>query len=144
MVLLLWCGLNKPGFEAGVEDEGVRAGKECAFLDEGTEVASLGSATTSRGSPRKLRPLRISSSRPNCSGPAISMVPLMGSPTAVCNRAGDRVSCDGLDERLGKANRVAVGCGVGDALDELEELGRMHDRIGDSLVSFSCVIFARK
>ena len=42
MVLLLWCGLNKPGFEAGVEDEGVRAGKECAFLDEGTEVASLG------------------------------------------------------------------------------------------------------
>jgi hypothetical protein len=26
MVLRLWCGLNKPVFEAGVEDEGVRAG----------------------------------------------------------------------------------------------------------------------
>jgi hypothetical protein len=60
------------------------------------------------------------------------MVPLMGSPAAACNCAGDRVSCDGLDERVGKANRVAVGCGVGNILDELEELGRMHDRIGDA------------
>ena len=42
MVLLLWCGLNKPVFEAGVEVEGVRTGKEYAFLEEGTRVASLG------------------------------------------------------------------------------------------------------
>jgi hypothetical protein len=62
------------------------------------------------------------------------------------NRAGDRVSCDGLDERVGKANRVAVGCGVGNVLDELEELGCVHDRIGmpDSLISFSCASFARR
>jgi hypothetical protein len=37
-----------------------------------------------------------------------------------------------LDERVRQANRVAVGCGVGNIVDELEELGRMHDRIGDA------------
>jgi hypothetical protein len=37
-----------------------------------------------------------------------------------------------LDERVRKANRVAIGRGVGNTLDELEELGRMHDRIGDA------------
>jgi hypothetical protein len=76
--------------------------------------------------------------------PAAEAIPSMGSPlietellwsgdlddsvdglTNGCagNRAGDRVSCDGLDERVRKANRVAVGCGVGNVLDELEETG---------------------
>jgi hypothetical protein len=52
-----------------------------------------------------------------------------------CNRAGDSVSRDGLDERRGKANRVAVGRVVGDVLDELEELGRVHDRVGGCRIS---------
>ena len=35
----------------------------------------------------------------------------------------------GLDEGVGQADGVAVGGLVGDAADELEELGGVHDRV---------------
>src|SRR5262245_18548897 len=47
------------------------------------------------------------------------------------HRPGDVVRRHRLDEHRRQAHRGAVGGGVGDALDELEELRRVHDRVRD-------------
>ena len=107
---------------------------------EGAIVASVGVGNDLSRSPRKPRPAdQLIETELLWSGDLDGSVDGLANGCA-CNRAGDSVSRDGLDERVRKANRVAVGCGVGNTLDELEELGRMHDRIGcpDSLISFSC------
>ena len=48
------------------------------------------------------------------------------------NRLGDVVGRHGLNEDRWQPNRRSVRGFVGDALDELEELGGMDDRVGDS------------
>src|ERR1041385_3713631 len=47
------------------------------------------------------------------------------------HRTGDIVRCYRLKTDRWHVNRVAIGCFVGDALQELEELRRPHDRIRD-------------
>src|SRR5512132_3218149 len=47
------------------------------------------------------------------------------------DRARDIISRDRLDEHRRQAHRVVIGCIVSDALDELEELRGMDDRVGD-------------
>src|SRR5262249_15719346 len=49
----------------------------------------------------------------------------------VRQRAGHVLGGHGLDEHVCQAHRVAAGGLVGDAADELEELGRVDDRVGD-------------
>lgn len=64
----------------------------------------------------------------------------------LANRTGDILSRHGLDQNGCESHHVAVGCGVSDALDELEELCRVHDRVGidDPWIRFSWAILARK
>ena len=47
------------------------------------------------------------------------------------NRAGDIIGRDRLDEHRCQSNGVAICCSLRDALDELEELRRVDDRVGD-------------
>lgn len=49
----------------------------------------------------------------------------------VSHRGGDVIRRDRLDEDGGQVDFVALGTGVGDALDEFEELRRVDDRVGD-------------
>ena len=77
----------------------------------------------------------MNSSKRNSSGPAISMTPFAGRPLAdLAHGSGDVVRCDRLDQHMREPHRVTVRGRVGDALDELEELGRMDDRVGDRAV----------
>src|SRR5262249_18999231 len=50
----------------------------------------------------------------------------------VRQRAGHVLGGYGLDEHVCQAHHVAAGGLVGDAADELEELGRVDDRVGGS------------
>ena len=52
----------------------------------------------------------------------------------LCQGAGDIVRRHGLDEHRRQADRGAVGGSIGNALDELEELRRVNDRVGDRRV----------
>jgi hypothetical protein len=93
--------LDKPVFEAGVEVEGVRAGQEHALLEEGTVVASLAVGNNlSRISPKAQAPadqlIETELLRP---GDLDGSVDGLANSRAR-NHAGDRVSCDGLDERV--------------------------------------------
>ena len=47
------------------------------------------------------------------------------------DRARDVVGRHGLDQDGCEPHRVCVGCSIGDALDELEELRRVDDRVRD-------------
>ena len=75
--------LSQPVLETDLAEPRVVARNERALAQFGTEVARVGSATTSRGSLRAPRPWRISSSKRNCWGPATSTVPFTGAPTAI-------------------------------------------------------------
>jgi hypothetical protein len=59
---------------------------------------------------------------------------------------GDIVRCNRLHKGRRQPNYVAVGARFDNAVDELEELRRMDDRIRipEALINFSWAIFARK
>jgi hypothetical protein len=109
MVLLLWCGLNKPVFEAGVEGKGVRAGEEGALLKEDTRVASLGVGNDLARVSSNAQTLadQLIESELLRSGDLDGSVDGLANSGA-CNRAGDRVSGDGLDERVGEARSAML------------------------------------
>ena len=83
-----------------------------------------------RSMPRRTR--RMGSSNRNCSGPPTSTMPFTGAPDGdPADRRGDVVGRHRLEEHRWHADGAAVGGVVGDALDELEELRRMDDRVRD-------------
>ena len=95
--------MNKPVFEAGAEGEGVRAGEERAFLKEGTVVASLGVGNDLSRVSSKAQALadQLIETELLWSGDLDGSVAGLANGGA-CNRAGDRGSGDGLDERGGR------------------------------------------
>ncbi len=94
--------------------------------------ARCGSVTTSRGSLRAARAWRTSSSKWNTSGPPISTVPLSGAPAAtLATAAATSSAAIGWNSTCGRRTSPSTVALVGDALHELEELCRVHDRVRD-------------
>ena len=118
----------------GAGEAGAVGRDERAFAQLGAEVAGVGVGHHRTTDPvRSARTDRPSSSRRNCSGPATSTMPFVGAPTATSATAAATSSAAiGWMSTGGEAHGVAVRGGVDDALEELEELGGVHDRVRES------------
>ena len=96
------------------------------------KYVAAGSVTTSRASSRAARKRRPRSSSRNRSGPAMSTRPFVGAPTAT-SRSAAATSSAAIGWISTCASRTVEPSVAesSDAGDELEELGRVHERPGD-------------
>ena len=140
-------GLAEPLLETDLAEPRAGGWHERAFAEHGAEVARLRVGHHFAGVLTSLEPFSNELVEPKLlwTGDFDNVVDgLAGGDPA--DGLGDVVSGHRLDEHRGKADSLAISGRGRDALHELEELRRVHDRYGidDSLISCSCAVFARK
>ena len=118
--------------QSGLPETGAVSGHERALAHGDAVIARRRVGQDLRGSFAAASTRRMGSSNRNCSGPPISTMPFTGACAATRpTPAATSSDAIGWNRTSGTRTVLAHRCLVGDALDELEELGRVDDRVRD-------------